>query len=189
MSGPRNSRFIQLAAVLFLTAGACAHNAASTASTSESPSAPEKKAQLVSAAAAPAPNADADTTSGQRDLEAAVAELKGVDLFFGFNDDVLTERARGKLTTVADVLTKHPALKLKIEGNCDERGTEAYNLVLGQKRADSAKKYLTNLGVKPEQVATVSFGDERPKDPAHNEGAWKENRRDDVVVTSPTGSK
>jgi len=67
--------------------------------------------------------------------------------------------------------------KLKIEGNCDERGTVEYNLVLGQKRADSTKKYLMDLGIDGKLMDTVSYGKERPIDPGHNEEAWAKNRR------------
>jgi peptidoglycan-associated lipoprotein len=67
--------------------------------------------------------------------------------------------------------------KVKIEGNCDERGTVEYNLVLGQKRADSTKSYLKDLGIDDKLIETVSYGKERPIDPGHNEGAWAKNRR------------
>jgi peptidoglycan-associated lipoprotein len=67
--------------------------------------------------------------------------------------------------------------KARIEGYCDERGTIEYNLVLGQKRADSAKSYLTNLGVDTKLLETVSYGKEKPLDPGHNEAAWAKNRR------------
>jgi peptidoglycan-associated lipoprotein len=67
--------------------------------------------------------------------------------------------------------------KARIEGYCDERGTIEYNLVLGQKRADSAKSYLGTLGIDTKQIETVSYGKEKPIDPGHNEAAWAKNRR------------
>jgi peptidoglycan-associated lipoprotein len=67
--------------------------------------------------------------------------------------------------------------KVRIEGNCDERGTVEYNLVLGQKRADSTKGYLINLGVDGKLLGTISYGKEKPVDPGHNEAAWAKNRR------------
>jgi peptidoglycan-associated lipoprotein len=67
--------------------------------------------------------------------------------------------------------------RVQIEGNCDERGTVEYNLVLGQKRTDSAKSYLVDLGVDSKLLDTISYGKERPADPAHNEAAWAKNRR------------
>jgi peptidoglycan-associated lipoprotein len=68
--------------------------------------------------------------------------------------------------------------RVRIEGNCDERGTVEYNLVLGQKRADSAKKFLIDLGVDAGRLDTISYGKEKPIDPGHNEAAWAKNRRD-----------
>jgi peptidoglycan-associated lipoprotein len=68
--------------------------------------------------------------------------------------------------------------KLRIEGNCDERGTVEYNLALGQKRADAAKAYLVSLGVGANRLETISYGKEKPVDPGHNEAAWAKNRRD-----------
>ena len=68
--------------------------------------------------------------------------------------------------------------RVRIEGNCDERGTVEYNLVLGQKRADAAKGYLVNLGVDASRLDTISYGKEKPVDPGHDEAAWAKNRRD-----------
>ncbi len=68
--------------------------------------------------------------------------------------------------------------KVRIEGNCDERGTVEYNLVLGQKRADAAKGYLVSLGVDASRLDTISYGKEKPVDPGHDEAAWAKNRRD-----------
>ena len=84
----------------------------------------------------------------------------------------------------ADILKKDYSMlasntgKVRIEGNCDERGTVEYNLALGQKRADAAKAYLVNLGVDGKRLETVSYGKEKPVDPGHNEEAWAKNRRD-----------
>ena len=71
--------------------------------------------------------------------------------------------------------------KVRIEGNCDERGTVEYNLALGQKRADAAKAYLVNLGADPKKLEPVSYGKEKPVDPGHNEAAWAKNRRDNFT--------
>jgi peptidoglycan-associated lipoprotein len=80
-----------------------------------------------------------------------------------------------------DWFKANPATKARIEGNCDERGTVEYNLALGQKRADSAKNYLTGLGVDGKQLETISYGKERPLDPGHNEAAWAKNRNAQFV--------
>jgi len=117
---------------------------------------------------------------GQADLDKALEQLRNVSVFFEFDSATLTKDAQDRLTTVANVLNAHPELKVRIEGNCDERGSEQYNLALGQRRADAAKKYLAGLGVQSPQITAISFGAEKPKAQGHDEEAWKQNRRDDV---------
>ena len=146
---------------------------------------PEASAQQETPAAPAASTAAQQTPAdyhaqGQADLDKALEQLRNVSVFFEFDSAQLTKDAQEKLGTVADILVKHPELKVRIEGNADERGSEQYNLALGQWRADAAKKYLDNLGVKQQQITAISFGAEKPKNPGHDEAAWKENRRDDV---------
>jgi peptidoglycan-associated lipoprotein len=69
-----------------------------------------------------------------------------------------------------------------VEGHCDERGTEAYNMALGERRAEAAKDYIVNLGIAPNRIGTISYGEERPVDPRHNEEAWAKNRRAHFVI-------
>jgi peptidoglycan-associated lipoprotein len=126
---------------------------------------------------------------GQADLDKALEQLRNVHVFFEFDSATLSKDAQEKLTNVATILTQHPELKVRIEGNADERGSEQYNLALGQRRADSAKKYLDNLGVKSEQITSISFGAEKPKATGHDEEAWKQNRRDDVNAKEPAAQK
>ncbi len=125
---------------------------------------------------------------GQADLDKALEELRNVSVFFEFDSATLTKEAQAKLSNVATILSAHPELKVRIEGNCDERGSEQYNLALGQRRADSAKKYLADLGVTGGQITSISFGAEKPKALGHDEEAWKQNRRDDVNAT-PASAK
>jgi peptidoglycan-associated lipoprotein len=117
---------------------------------------------------------------GQAELDAALARLRGVSVFFAFDEATLTKEAETRLGDVAGILVRHADLNVKIEGNADERGSEQYNLALGQRRAEAVKKYLANLGVQSGQVSAISFGAEKPADPGHNEEAWKKNRRADV---------
>ena len=72
-------------------------------------------------------------------------------------------------------------MKVRLEGHCDERGTAEYNLALGQKRAEGVKSFLEGLGISSQRMAAVSYGEERPLDPGHNEAAWMKNRRVDIV--------
>jgi peptidoglycan-associated lipoprotein len=78
-------------------------------------------------------------------------------------------------------LKSNPNVKVRLEGHCDERGTAEYNLALGQKRAEGVKSFLEGMGISSQRMATVSYGEERPLDPAHNEAAWTKNRRVDIV--------
>jgi len=137
------------------------------------------KQEQVQAPVETKPTAEQLHAQGQADLDKALEQLKGVTVFFEFDSATLTKDAQDKLSTVANVLTAHPELKVRIEGNCDERGSEQYNLALGQRRADAAKKYLATLGVRGEQITAISFGAEKPKATGHDEEAWRQNRRDD----------
>ncbi|MBS3907535.1 MAG: peptidoglycan-associated lipoprotein Pal [Syntrophaceae bacterium] len=82
------------------------------------------------------------------------------------------------------LLKKFPNVKIQIEGHCDERGTNEYNLALGERRANSTKKYLASLGIAADRISTISYGEEKPMDPAHNEEAWAKNRRAHFVITA-----
>jgi len=89
-----------------------------------------------------------------------------------------TEILRGNVA----LLKKYPGMKFQIEGHCDERGTSEYNLALGERRANSVMKYLVSLGIEPNRISTISYGEERPFDPGHNEDAWAKNRRAHFVI-------
>jgi peptidoglycan-associated lipoprotein len=84
----------------------------------------------------------------------------------------------------AALLSKYPTIKVQIEGHCDERGTNEYNLALGERRANSTKKYLISLGISQDRISTITYGEERPLDPGHNEEAWAKNRRAQSIVLS-----
>jgi len=109
---------------------------------------------------------------------AAGKETGLVLIHFEFDKYTLTPEARESLKKNADWLRKNPNVKILIEGHADERGTNEYNLALGEKRAHSARQYLVELGIPADRLSTVSYGEERPLDPRHNEEAWAKNRRD-----------
>lgn len=111
------------------------------------------------------------------------AEVVFQSIYFDFDKSFIRSDAREPLESNARMLKDNPGVKIRIEGNCDERGTVEYNLALGQRRADAAREYLIDLGIKPEQMTTISYGKERPRNPGHDEEAWQENRRDDFVIT------
>jgi len=105
-----------------------------------------------------------------------------VPVYFEFDSSKITGEQVQRIETNADFLKKNPALKIRIEGNCDPRGTQEYNLALGERRAQSAKSYLVNLGVNADQLTTVSFGEEKLLLFGHDEISWAQNRRDDFVI-------
>ena len=113
-----------------------------------------------------------------------VAQSRGYiqDAYFGFDESTLSSNAQAALTASADWLKKNTQYNLLVEGHCDERGTEQYNLALGDKRANTAKEYLVTLGVDAGRIRTVSYGEERPFDGGHDDASWAKNRRAHLVL-------
>jgi OmpA-OmpF porin, OOP family len=103
-------------------------------------------------------------------------------IYFEFDRYVIMPEYRDALKRNADWLQQNPGAKVVIEGNCDERGTNEYNMALGQRRADAAAKYLVDLGVAKDRIGTVSYGEEKPICNEKTEACWSKNRRDDFVV-------
>lgn len=120
------------------------------------------------------------------EIEAAsrLAQERGwiQDAMFSLDESTLGADAQEALSLTAIWLKGHPQYNLLIEGHCDERGTEQYNLALGDRRANTAKDYLTTLGVDSARVRTVSYGEERPFDSGHDESSWGRNRRAHLVL-------
>jgi peptidoglycan-associated lipoprotein len=102
-------------------------------------------------------------------------------IYFDFDRSFIRDDAKPGLQAVAAALKADQALNLVLEGHCDERGTLEYNLALGERRAAAAKRYLQNLGVAASRLTTLSYGEERPADPGHDEAAWAKNRRVEFV--------
>lgn len=103
-------------------------------------------------------------------------------IYFDYDSYVVRSDMLERMEHNAKVLLDNPGVKVEIQGNCDERGTNEYNLALGEKRAKAAKKYLVTFGVDPSRISVVSLGEEKPLDPGHNEEAWAKNRRDDFII-------
>lgn len=104
------------------------------------------------------------------------------DVYFEFDSIRLTPEAQELLTKKAAWLRANPAARVTIEGHCDNRGTNEYNLALGEGRAKSAKAFLVDLGIEASRLKTISYGEERPIDRAQTEEAWAQNRRDHFVI-------
>ena len=99
------------------------------------------------------------------------------DIYFPYDSAALTPEAQEILRKKAAWLQGNPTAKVTIEGHCDERGTNEYNLALGEARAQSTKNYLIDLGISASRIGTISYGEERPLDPTSSEEAWAKNRR------------
>jgi peptidoglycan-associated lipoprotein len=126
---------------------------------------------------------DADAEKAQREKADLERILDGTVLHFGFDEANLTAESRERLNAIAAVLRERPALVVRVAGNCDERGTEEYNLALGERRASAAKKYLVDLGIGADRIGTISYGKEHPAAIGHDERAWAQNRRDEFQPT------
>jgi peptidoglycan-associated lipoprotein len=161
-----------LAVPLVLLVVACSH---------AQPAPPPAAAENVTPAApAPAP--------APEPVAAPVApppSLAPASVYFDYDSSDLSPATREVLQAFFQQAQNQPDRDVRIEGNCDERGTREYNLALGQRRADAAKQYLVNLGLEGSRITTISYGKERPRVVGDDEAAWSENRRDDLVPVSP----
>jgi peptidoglycan-associated lipoprotein len=99
------------------------------------------------------------------------------DIYFEFDKSTLTPQAKETLVKQAEWLRSNRDVRVVIEGHCDERGTNEYNLALGDRRAASTKTFLVDLGISPARLTIISYGEERPLVSGHNEEAWAKNRR------------
>jgi len=107
--------------------------------------------------------------------------LSSLRIQFAFDDYSLSSKAKENLEKLGSWMSKNSKAKIQVEGHACEIGTNEYNLALGERRANSAKKYLEGLGVGPGRLSTISYGEERPLDPGHTEEARSKNRRDEFV--------
>ena len=116
-------------------------------------------------------------------------EFAAQTVYFDFDKSVIKASEVDKLEEVARRMKANFQGKaLRIEGHCDERGTEEYNRALGDRRALSVREKLAQLGLDPEMLPTISFGEDRPADPGHDEAAFKKNRRGELILLSPPGT-
>ena len=113
------------------------------------------------------------------------AALKTDTVYFDYDSSVLKNAEKPKVAAVADYLKANSAKAVRVEGNCDERGTEEYNRALGERRALAVREELIRLGIDPTRADTISYGKDKPAVQGHDESAWKQNRRDDFIVLSP----
>lgn len=138
----------------------------------------------------PSPPVDQTPDPLSADLEEAnrYAAAQGLlgDVYFDFDQYDLRADARDRLSKNAEFLKSHPQFTVTIEGHCDERGTNEYNLALGERRAAAARDYIVSLGVPADRLKTISYGEERPACTESAESCWSQNRRAHFVLTGRT---
>jgi peptidoglycan-associated lipoprotein len=113
------------------------------------------------------------------------AALAANTVHFDFDSSVVKKSEKSNVEAAASALKSDASAKLLIEGHCDERGTEEYNRSLGERRALALREAVAKLGVDPDRIRTISYGEDRPVDPGHDESAWKKNRRGEFVLLHP----
>jgi peptidoglycan-associated lipoprotein len=118
------------------------------------------------------------------ELQRQAIDKIGADrIYFDFDKSDLSDQSRQILAEKAELMKAHPALSLLIEGHCDERGTNEYNMALGERRARAAYEYLVLMGIEAGRLTIISYGEEYPAVPGSNEEAWAKNRRDEFKAT------
>jgi peptidoglycan-associated lipoprotein len=187
------SRFLACAALiaLSLTFAGCAKKTAAKAQ----PPAPTPIASAAASTSAPASNSSRPsqvaTSTPPRTPDAATrARIQDLlnriqDAYFDYNQHTLRPDAevalRTDAQTLADIIKQYPDFKLTVEGYCDERGSDEYNLALGDARAQQTKEYLATLGLPGNQLATISYGKDKPVCTDHDEACWQKNRRTHIT--------
>ncbi len=176
---PRSFRTLALIGAAAAALSACAHHeppapAPSPAPTSEAPPPPPAPYQpMQSQPTGPVPGSAKDfvVSAGDR-------------IYFGTNENTVSSEGGAILDAQAQWLQRYPQVMVRIEGNCDERGTREYNLALGARRAQAVKDYLAAHGVAASRITTISYGKEKPIDPGTGEDAWAHNRNAHTTITA-----
>lgn len=130
------------------------------------------------------PMAPVDNGDAMRLRVTATREALLKTIYFEYNADELRDDSRANLDEKIKILNANPGLRVRVSGHCDERGNDEYNIVLGRRRSETAKKYLTDRGIDASRIETTSFGRERPAVQGSTEEAWAQNRRDEFEITA-----
>jgi len=134
---------------------------------------------------------EVESIEAKGEAEKALEEKEGMfkDIYFDFDKYDVQDTYKPELKSIAAWMTKNSGAKMSIEGHCDERGTNEYNLALGDRRAKAVKDFLVSLGVPSSRIETISYGEEKPLCTEHTEECWAKNRRAHFVVLSKAGKK
>lgn len=129
-----------------------------------------------------AENVDLSSVLGESESDRMGAVVMQENIYFEFDKSTLTPAAKESLMKKGEWFRMNPDVIITIEGHCDERGTTEYNLALGDRRAENVKTFLYDLGIDTSRIKTISYGEERPADPRHNDEAWAQNRRAHFMI-------
>ena len=191
----RTTSYLIAAVVAVTTLAACSSKTPETAPAPAAAPNPDSvaKARAADSAAAAQAKAAAMAKAHQDSIDAAKAALEQAKaaaraefayaIFFDFDKSTLTDSAKKVLDRKIQIMNANPGVGIQIEGNTDERGSAEYNLALGQQRAASVKRYLTQHGIADSRIPILSNGEEKPADQGHDESAWSHNRRAEFVIT------
>ena len=172
-------RLVLVFLLLGFVVSGCASKASRDTDTGTAPAAGAGSGAQPAAGALGSSNISDSPDSGASAANDAAAADRSV--YYAFDQYEIGAHDRNVIEANAKYLRAHPGTKVRIEGNADERGSREYNLALGQRRADSVMKMMNVLGVRDSQMETVSYGKEKPRVAGHDEDAWKQNRRSDIV--------
>ena len=182
----RASRALSLSVVALVALGACKKKPQVAPAPAEQPAPAPQPAPPP--APAPKPECDAACVEARNNaakteaIRAATAALTAT-IYFDYDRSDITDDSRAKLDAKVPVLTQNTGVRIRIAGHTDSRGSDEYNLALGQRRAAAAKRYLTDRGIDGSRIEILSFGEERPTCTDESEGCWSRNRRDEFEIT------
>jgi peptidoglycan-associated lipoprotein len=170
-------RTIPLLVAALLAAACASHETKAPATTAGN----DNSRSTASSNAGSATPAQSGNVNGNATADAGMPQGS---VYFDFDSNDVKDQYQPLIQAEARYMSSHPNAKLRIEGNCDERGSREYNLALGQRRAEAVKHIMTVLGANASRIETVSYGEEKPVALGHDEAAWAKNRRDDFRYVS-----
>jgi peptidoglycan-associated lipoprotein len=182
MTRQRGSLILFVAAATAALLAACAKKPPTTTEAAKPASSAREETRVAGPPSTAPSSHEPDILS--EDLQRLNAHGYLQDAYFDYDKAELRGDARNALAKDAEWLKKYPSLQLLIEGHCDERGTEEYNLALGDRRANATREYLASLGVPDAKVRTVSYGKDRPFCSSETDQCWQENRRAHFLITA-----
>ena len=181
----RASRVLTFSIVALVALGGCKRKKPEVAPQ------PAQTQPVTNPAPAPTPTETCDAACREaRDREARDAAIRSATasltatIYFAYDRSDITDESRAKLDAKVPVMTQNSGVRIRIAGHTDNRGSDEYNLALGQRRAAAAKRYLTDRGIDGSRIEIVSFGEERPTCTDESEGCWSRNRRDEFEITA-----